>query len=254
MPLCRAFLILALLYLLFPSPAFAGPWLDAIKERGSLRVGLTGDYLPFSHFDAQSGAWSGSDVLLAQRLAASLGVKAQFVQTSWPQLNADLQDGRFDIAMGGISVTPERAKIGQFSSSVLSDGKTPLARCENQFRYQTLPVIDQPSVRVIVNPGGTNERFVRSHLHRATITVHKDNRSIFDELIAGRAEVMITDATEARWQAQQHPELCAIHPDAPFDHSDKAYLMQRDKDLQAAVESWLAATKANATLRSPSAK
>jgi cyclohexadienyl dehydratase len=38
----------------------------------------------------------------------------------------------------------------------------------------------------------------------------------------GQADRMITDATETRWQAQQHPELCAPHPEAPFTFSEKA--------------------------------
>jgi len=206
---------------------------------GKLRIGLTGDYRPFSHLDPQTGVWSGMDVDMGRLLGAALGKEVEFVHTDWPGLSADLAAGRFDIAMGGISVTKERAEIGLFSSPILSDGKTPVARCENQFRFQTLPQIDQPGIRVIVNPGGTNERFARAHLRQAQLRLYPDNNRIFEEIIAGRADVMITDATEARLQARLHPELCAIHPDAPFDRSDKAYLMRKDERLLARVESWL---------------
>ena len=44
----------------------------------------------------------------------------------------------------------------------------------------------------------------------------RDNAAIFDELVAGHADLMITDGVEARLQQKLHPGLCAIHPDAPF--------------------------------------
>lgn len=213
--------------------------ISTAQAADKLRVGLTGDYRPFSHLDPQTGAWSGMDVELAGLLGAAMGRDVEFVQTSWPALSADLQAGRFDIAMGGISITQERARIGFFSSPILADGKTPIARCEDQFRFQTLPQIDQAGVRVIVNPGGTNERFARAHLSKARLLLHPDNNSIFAEIIAGRADVMITDAIEARLQSRLHPELCAIHPDAPFDRAEKAFLMRKDERLRADVDAWL---------------
>src|SRR5690606_40866418 len=68
------------------------------------------------------------------------------------------------------------------------------------FPYTTL--FRSPDVRVVVNPGGTNEKFARERLKRATIVQHPDNNTIFDEIIAGRADLMITDAAETRWQAR----------------------------------------------------
>ncbi|MFL6677728.1 MAG: gamma subclass chorismate mutase AroQ, partial [Burkholderiaceae bacterium] len=53
------------------------------------------------------------------------------------------------------------------------------------------------------------------------------------------ADVMITDAIEARLQQRLHPRLCAIHPDAPFDFSEKAFLLPRDVALKAWVDQWL---------------
>ena len=128
--------------------------------------------------------------------------------------------------MGGVSVTLDRQKIGFFSAPYLREGKTPIARCADQDKYQTLADIDRPGVRVIANPGGTNERFDRAHLHAADIVLYPDNLTIFDELAKGDADVMITDASETRFQQKLHPNvLCAIHPDKPFDFAEKAYWM-----------------------------
>ena len=214
--------------------------LDDIIKRGSLRVGMTGDYLPFTYLDKATEKFRGFDVDMAEALGKALGVKVEFVQTAWPKLMKDFEADRFDIAMGGVSVTLERQKKGFFSTPIMREGKTPIARCADAAKYQTLEEIDKKGIRVIVNPGGTNERFARAHIKDAEINVFPDNTVIFDEIANGNADLMMTDASETRYQQKQHPGvLCAVHPDKPFDFSEKAYWLQRDVALKAFVDQWL---------------
>lgn len=213
--------------------------LDEIVARGVLRVGTTGDYKPFSYRAQGAETFSGLDVELAGRLAKALGVKVELVATSWPALMQDLADDRFDIAMSGVSISLERQKKALYSVPYLRDGKTPITRCENVARFQTLAQIDQPGVRLIVNPGGTNERFARANIRNASLTVYPDNVAIFAQIVAGDADLMITDAIETRLQQKLKPQLCAVHPDKPFDFSEKAYLMPRDLLWKSFVDQWL---------------
>ncbi|WP_407174464.1 transporter substrate-binding domain-containing protein [Bradyrhizobium sp. STM 3562] len=214
--------------------------LDEIIKRGTLRVGMTGDYLPFSAFDSASGKFRGFDVDMAEALGKALGVKVDYVKTTWPYLTKDFEADNFDVAMGGVSITLDRQKKGFFSTPVMREGKTPIARCADADKFQTLETIDQPGVRVIVNPGGTNERFARAHIKNADIKVYGDNVTIFDEIAKGDADLMMTDASETRYQQKLHPGvLCAIHPDKPFDFAEKAYWLQRDEALKAFVDQWL---------------
>lgn len=242
-------LLLALATLTISQTALASPLMNKIGMRNAIRVGLTGDYQPFSSYDPTNDTYQGLDVDLAHSLAKKLGVHVIFVPTTWPTLSDDLKAGKFDIAMGGISVTPARQAIGYFSHPMLSDGKAPITLCKNVKRFQTLAEIDQPGVRLIVNPGGTNEAFARAHIHKATILLHPDNTTIFHEIVSGHADLMITDAIETRLQARRHPALCAVHPDHPFDHSEKAYWMPKDWAWRQLVNTWLDGIKANGKLQ-----
>ena len=212
--------------------------LDEILARGELRVGTTGDYKPFSQRVADGG-FIGLDISLAADLAKTLGVRLQLVPTTWGTMMSDFGEDRFDLAIGGVSVSLERQKTAFFSTPYLRDGKTPIARCTDADKYRTLADIDRPEVRLIVNPGGTNERFARARAPHATLTVFADNAAIFDRIADGAADVMITDAIEERLQQRLHPTLCAIHPEAPFDFSEKAVLLPRDVALKAYVDQWL---------------
>jgi cyclohexadienyl dehydratase len=239
MPVIRSLIILCIGLCLQLPVAAQSNRLDDIIARGVLRVGTTGDYKPFSFRADPSSAFIGLDVELAGQLAKALGVRVELVPTSWPTMMKDLEADQFDISMGGVSVSLERQKKALYSISYLRDGKTPITRCENQARFQTLAQIDQPGVRLIVNPGGTNERFARANIKIAAITVYPDNVTIFDQIVAGKADLMITDAIETRLQQKLKPQLCALHADKPFDFSEKAYLMPRDLIWKSFVDQWL---------------
>jgi cyclohexadienyl dehydratase len=232
----RALLFAALM--LVSVSAHAQAVLDGIIGRGTLKVGLTGDYKPFSIKDG-AGAFEGLDVDMATSLAKALGVKLEIVPTTWSTLMAGLQSGAYDIAMGGITVTTERAKTALFSTPVMKSGKTPIARCVDKAKYQTIGEIDKPDVRVIFNPGGTNDKFARANLAHAKLIEFPNNATIFQEIVDGHADVMVTDGVETLLQQKLHPELCSIHPDAPFDHSELAYMLPRDLVFQQFVNTWL---------------
>ncbi|MFW6093223.1 MAG: gamma subclass chorismate mutase AroQ [Pseudomonadota bacterium] len=212
--------------------------LDQILETGILRVGTTGDYPPFSHRAEGDDAYRGIDIDLARDLGDALGVEVAFVPTSWPELMADLAAGRFDIGMSGISRTLARQRQAHLSTPYHVGGKTPIARCEEAGRLGSVAAIDRPGVRVVVNPGGTNERFVDERLQQAKKVLHEDNRTIFEVLVTGGADVMITDRVEVALQAAAYPELCATTPET-FTYQEKAYLMPRDGPWNAFVDTWL---------------
>ena len=241
----RAIVLLSAAILTLAAPAQAGEALNIIKARGELRVGTTGDYKPFTFKDADGSRW-GADVAMAEDLALSLGVKLVFVPTLWADILADQVAGKFDIAMGGVTITPPRAEKAHFSKPMFTDGKRPITRCADKDKFQALDAINRPEVRVIVNPGGQNEKFARDNLTKAQITVHKDNSTVFEEIAAGRADVMVTDGIEVEHTSRTMPGLlCPASVPAPFTRLEKAYMMAKDDDLKAAVDTWLTDAQAS---------
>ena len=212
--------------------------LQQVLESGVLRVGSTGDYPPFTYSSDVASQYEGIDIELAKDLADSLGVSVRFVSTSWPGLMQDLQAGRYDIAMGGVSRTLERQRFGFFSPAYHRGGKAAIARCRESSRFTSLEQIDQQGIKVIVNPGGTNERFVDTQIEQASKILYPDNRTIFQQLLDGAADVMITDSIEVQLQSSLHKELCAV-PAENFTIQYKAYLMPQDIYLKQYVDAWL---------------
>lgn len=220
--------------------------LDAVQGRGALQICTTGDYKPFT-FQAQgSDGFEGIDIDLGRSLAKAIGVEAKFVKTKWSDLMADFTSGKCDLAMGGISVTLERQKRAFFSAPYLINGKAPIARCADKDKFGSLAAIDKPGVTVVVNPGGTNERFVRANLKQAKIEVFPDNRTIFDEVLSGKADLMVAESIEVKLQEKLRPGLCAVKPDEPLQYGEMGYLLPKgDVVFKAFVDQWLHLAKAS---------
>ena len=212
--------------------------LDEILVRGTLRVCTTGDYKPYS-FLKPDGQFEGIDIDAAQNLAQSMNVKAEFIKTSWSNLMNDFI-AKCDIAVGGVSTTLEREKRAFFTQPYMVDGKTPIVRCGDADKYQSVAQIDQPGVRTIVNPGGTNEKFAKQFFTHSQLIEYPDNVTIFKQILDGQADVMVTDASETLLQQKLNPGLCSVHPDKPFQFGEKAYLLPRgDVAFQQYVDQWL---------------
>ncbi len=211
--------------------------LDKVINSKILRVGTTGDYKPFTYLNGSK--YEGIDIELAKDLAKSLGAEIKYVETSWPTLMRDLAAKKFDIAMSGISKKLQRQQVGLFSKGYFISGKTPISRCEDKDKYRNLKSIDLPHVKLIVNPGGTNQKFVNKHIKYAKILVHDDNNTIFDQIKNNKADIMITDSVEVLLQSKLNPSLCPTMPGKAFDKFEKAYLIPRDLIWLEYVNAWL---------------
>ena len=198
----------------FTQAAQAGPRLDKIMETKVIRVGTPGDYRPFA-IKTDTG-FSGHDIDLIETMAKELGVKVEYVQTSWPNLMKDLQSNQFDVAVGGITRNVNRMRVVDMLPGYAPFGKVALVRTADKAKFTTAESLNQPSVRVIKNPGGTNETYVLANLKAAQVATHDKNAEIPALIAEGKGDVMITETYEALHYAKADPRLHAAFIDAPL--------------------------------------
>ena len=98
--------------------------LHQILERGTIRVGTTGDFNPMSFRDTSNNAYQGFDIQAMEALAAEMSVRVEWVATEWAQLVAGIAANRFDI-FSGASVNVARARTAAFSIPYYEAGTVP---------------------------------------------------------------------------------------------------------------------------------
>ena len=223
--------------------------LEDIFQRGALRVGTAGDYNPMSFLDPETNEYVGFDAALAQDLAEALGVSLEYVPTSWPTLMEDTLAGKFDLAICGITITDARKEQALMSEGYLGNGKTILCRAEEADRYASLEDINRPEVRVMVNPGGLNEKFALENLSDCTLIVHDVNQDIPALIADGAADIMITEIMEAGYYVRQDSRLAAPLIREPFTRGQLGALMPKgSEDLLEYVNDFLARERASGRL------
>jgi polar amino acid transport system substrate-binding protein len=91
-----------------------GDLLQEVKDRGVLRAATDPAYPPQSFLNEQ-GEFRGFDIDVTEEIAKRMGVEVEWVTPSWDVLTAGSWNGRWDLSVGSMTITPERAKVLHFT-------------------------------------------------------------------------------------------------------------------------------------------
>lgn len=209
-----------------------------MQDSSTLHVLTPADYAPFSS-KKPDGSFEGSDIDLAKQFAQFLKIKIKFYKTDWPSLHQKFSSGQYDLAVGGIAKTPEREKLFLCSHGYYEDWKTPIVKVERLKEFQKWEDIDREGIRLLVNPGGSNDFFFQSEIKNAFAVYHENISTIFEALMAGKADVMITDFTEAQLQIKKYSELCLPLPKLKLMPHHYVWLIQQKFKYKSKLNSFL---------------
>ena len=81
-----------------------------IVDRGSVIVANDANYPPQSSVDQATGKLVGFDVDVANKMGELLGLTVDFKNPAWETIPTGLQQGKYDVSIGSMTITPERAK------------------------------------------------------------------------------------------------------------------------------------------------
>ncbi|MFZ9449722.1 MAG: transporter substrate-binding domain-containing protein [Alphaproteobacteria bacterium] len=197
------------------APAAIRSRLQTIQQNGTLRCGTTGDFNPMSFRDPATRELRGHQIDCANKLAADLGVKVEFVPTTWPTLISGLTANQYDIVTTGTSMSVARMKASGFTIPWGRNAFLPLARKDAAAKFKTWDDVNSPNTTVGFNLGTTMEQFVTSELPKAKVRRVESPVRDFQELLAGRVDLTITSLVEGSQLVVEHPNLTMVLQDTP---------------------------------------
>lgn len=168
--------------------AQSGGTLDQIKQRGSLRIGVT-QAPPWFSKDPKTGEWSaGFGISMGKAMASVLGVKLETVEVTWGTSIAALQANKIDI-MYMLDATPERAQAVDFPQApLLYYSLAVLAR--DDLLVAQWSDLDKPGVRIAVPQASSMDKFVTENTPKAAIQRFPGNAEAIAAFQAGRADAV----------------------------------------------------------------
>ncbi|NKF24006.1 transporter substrate-binding domain-containing protein [Solimonas marina] len=166
--------------------------LNEVLKRGELRVGLEAGYMPFEMRD-KNGRIIGFDVDLARLMARYLGVKLTLVNTQWDGIIPALLTGKFDLLMGGMSMTPERNLQVNFVDPYVTIGQTVLIRKDLIGKITSYDQLNDPKYTIATKLGTTGDIAARKYLANAKIKAFETEAEATLEVRSGRADAFVYD-------------------------------------------------------------
>ena len=175
--------------------------LDEIRQSGELRLPVMVGEEPGYIRDRETGEWGGFYVEWGQEIADVLGVDIVPVETTWGNLAADFQANRIDLALG-LNPNPQRGLVVDYLSVPLFTDAWALVTREG-FDKTTWAELNDPSVRLVVQSGGTMQVVAENLTPNATIIPVEERPLGVLELQSGRADAMIVAIFDALQIANQ---------------------------------------------------
>lgn len=93
----------------------ASDLLASIEDKGVLTVSTDPAYPPASELNKDTGEYEGFDIDVAKEIAKRLDVDIAWEAPAWETIISGSWNGRWDISVGSMTVTPERAEVLHFT-------------------------------------------------------------------------------------------------------------------------------------------
>jgi ABC-type amino acid transport substrate-binding protein len=180
--------------------------IQRILKTGELRVGTSADSPPLTMHD-RDGKLMGLEIELVQALADTMRVKVHFDEIRFADLIPALERGDIDLAVAGMTITPERNARVAFAGPYFVSGNTLLTRKRELAEIEDPAQLDDPKLSFAVLDGSTSAAFVRGQLPKAKLVAVPDNDAGVSALLSGQVDGLVSDlmvCTVARWR---HPDV-----------------------------------------------
>ena len=228
-------------------PVAAGSTLEAMRERGVLRVGYVSDAMPFAYFNAEDRL-VGFDVDMAHALARELDLTLEFVPVDRTRMAADL-DACCDLLIGGVAVTTLRAREMAFSASYLDETMAFVVPDHDRTRFADWRDLE---VMGAVRLGVPNIPFyiqkIRERLPQAQLEVVADVPAAFKGL-GTRFEAAVLPAERGSAWTLLYPEFSVVVPTSEIIKMPLAFpLARHDERLTSFINTWIELKRRDGTL------
>lgn len=190
-------------------------FLARLLERGELRVGMTGAQPPLNMRN-RSGDLIGLDVDLARALADAMGVRLVLVETPFAELLTDLQEGRLDLVISSLTITPSRNARVAFAGPYLISGSSLLTRKALIPELQDMSGLNSPERTWAALEGSTGEALINEAFPLAKYVPIDDQATAVERIDRGEIDGFIADLPSVSFQLARHPDLGLATLPSPF--------------------------------------
>lgn len=214
-----------------------------------LRIGVS----PFTPwvFKGKSGKWVGFEIDVAKKLAKDMGVTPKFISYDWEKLIPSLNEGKIDVIIAGMAITPQRALKVNFSLPYATSGISLATNIERTKHIRNAEELNQPGIKIGVISATVSEGLAKRIFNKAMIRPFKKSKDAESAIVTGKIHAYLEAKPIPRFIALDHPRKVDVPLSEPLLATKAGFAINKgDPDFLNFLNSWVIARETDTWLPS----
>ncbi len=219
-----------------------------IQKRGVMKVGMS-TFVPWAMRD-KDGNLIGFEIDVATKVAEDMGVEVEFVPTAWSGIIPALIAKKFDVIIGGMSITPQRNLTVNFTVPYAHSGQQMAANKSLAGSFSKLDDFNATDVTISCRRGATPCNVAQKMFPKATLRRFDDDAQAFQEVVNGNAHATISSAPKPRfWSDKYSQQVFLPFGGENLTKGDEAFALRKgDPDALNFFSNWILVNTSNGWL------
>ena len=192
------------------------PVLDHILQSGEIRVATSGDQPPFNAV-SKDGQLIGLEIDLIRAIAEAMDVNLNLTSMPFPDLLPALRQGKVDMVLSGLSITPRRIQEFAFVGPYVLSGKSVLTDSATLINMKSPRDLDKPELALVALEGSTSADYVKRVAPQAKLVTTSNYDEAVKMVLSQEVNAMIADMPACILAVLQNPRADLATPSQPFN-------------------------------------
>ncbi len=212
--------------------------IETIKKRGTIRVGMS-TFIPWAMRD-KNGDLIGFEIDVAKKLATDMDVDIEFVPTAWDGIIPALLAGKFDVIIGGMSITPARNLTVNFTSPYANSSVGIMAHRGLADGLEWPAGYNSTRVTWACRRGTTPCLYIQENFPKATLRQFDDDGQVEQEVLNGNAHALAASQPKPAFAIYENPEVAFAPTDEKIQPNSEAFALRKgDPDALNFFNNWI---------------
>lgn len=221
--------------------------IETIKQNGVLKVGMS-TFVPWAMRDKE-GELIGFEIDVATELAKDMGVEIEFIPTAWDGIIPSLLAGKFDVIVGGMTITPERNLTVNFTAPYAHSSLGVMANKELAEGLSWPDDYNSSDVTFVCRRGATPCTYIAETFPKATLRQFDDQAQTTQEVMNGNAHVLMGSQPLPAFMIYDNPDVLISPTDERIDPGNEAFAVRKgDPDALNYFSNWILLKKSSGWL------
>jgi polar amino acid transport system substrate-binding protein len=221
--------------------------IEQIAKRGVIKVGMD-VFVPWAMKD-KKGELIGFEIDIAKKLAEDMGVKVEFVPTKWSGIIPALITGKFDVLIGGMTITTKRNQKINFTRPYYYTEQGLMAHKQKAAGFKVSD-FNRSDVTIAARLGSTAAIAAKQKFPKAKIRLFDDEPAAVQELRNGNVHAMVSAQPLPSSTALEYPDTIMVYDEVMMLEAIGIGVRKGDHETLNLINNWIEINRNNGWIQS----